>query len=78
MESIIKAMDTLIDNIACAQAGIGGQEEEMFEPMYWQMGAAIELAQAILDALKRIEASTKETAEVITAAIKAKVDHTEK
>ena len=75
MESIIKAMNTLIENLRDIHVVIASQEEEAGDELaglFDQMDASLNLAVAIRDAMQRAEATPQETAELMaTAARKA-------
>lgn len=71
MESIINAMNTLIDNLAVVKVAIDSQEAEAGDELAGlaeQMDASFQLAVAIRDTMKRIEATPQETAELIAGA----------
>ena len=71
MENLINAMNTLIDNLAASHAVIASQEAEAGDELaglFEQMDTSVNLAVAIRDAMKRIEATPAETAELIAGA----------
>ena len=74
MESIINAMNTLIDNLAVVKVSIDSQEEEAGDELAAladQMNVSFQLAVAIRDAMKRIEATPAETAALIAETVRA-------
>ena len=74
METIIKSMSSLLDILASIKAFIDSQEEEAGDELAGlqeEMNAAFNLAVAIHGAMKRIEATPQETAELIAEAARA-------
>lgn len=73
MESIINAMNTLIDNLAAIKAVIDSQEEEAGDELaslQEQMSVSFELAEAIRNAMRRAEATPQETAALIAETVR--------
>lgn len=71
MESIINAQTTLISNLRSIEAVINSQEEEAGDELAAldvQIHVCVELAEAIREAMKRIEATPAETAALIAGA----------